>query len=339
MVSIENWDTIPKMLSYNRQRWQDRVAMCQKRFGIWERYSWQDCYEKVKDLSMGMVQLGLKPGDVVCIIGDNEPEWFWGEFAVQAAGGVATGIFVDSAPSEVKYIATHSGASFAIVNDQEQTDKFLEIKDDLPELKRVIYWNPKGLKNYDDDSLVSFSEVMEMGRVYDAEAPGFYEQKVAAQKAGDVAFIYYTAGTSDLPKGVMLTHRALLNTGRRFITRYPLDETDDLMSNFPAAWVGDSLFATVPHLLTGARLNFAEKPDTIAEDTHEVGPTLATYGPRQWESLVGDIQSRIIYSSALRRFDSRSARFCLRASSVCFRRESCLVRCFLSAFQRSLSTV
>ncbi len=302
MGTTENWDTIPKLLGYNCQRWPHRVAMCQKRFGIWQRYSWQDYYEKVKHFSLGLVRLGLRSGDVVFIIGDNEPEWFWGEFAVQAVGGIATGGFVDSTPSEVKYIVAHSGARFVIANDQEQTDKLLEIRDELPELEKIIYWNPKGLKNYDEVGLVSFSEVVQMGRLYEAEAPGLYEQEVAARNGEDIAFIYYTAGTTDLPKGVMLTHRALLNTGRRFITRYPLDETDDLMSNFPAAWVGDSLFATVPHLLTGARLNFAEKPETIAEDTRETGPTLATYGPRQWESLVGDIQSRIIYSSALRRF-------------------------------------
>ena len=101
-------------------------------------------------LSLGLISLGMERGDVVCLIGDNEPEWFWSEFAVQTAGGIATGIYVDSIPAEVKYIASHSGAKFAVVNDQEQTDKFLEIKGELPALKKIIYWDPKGLKNYDD---------------------------------------------------------------------------------------------------------------------------------------------------------------------------------------------
>ena len=302
MVTAENCDTTPKLILRNRRRWHRRVAMCQKRFGVWQRYSWQDCYEKVKHFSLGLVSLGLRPGDVVCIIGDNEPEWFWGEFAIQAAGGIATGIYVDSTPSEVKYIAAHSGAKFAIVNDQEQTDKFLEIKNELPALKKVIYWNPKGLKNYDDTILVGFTEVMRVGKLCEEEAPGRFEQEVTAQKGDDIAFIYYTAGTTDLPKGALLTHRSLISTARRFISRYPLNEDDDLMSNLPAAWVGDSFLATIPHLLTGARLNFPEKPETIAEDTREVGPTLATYGPRQWESLVSNIQAKIIYASSFRRF-------------------------------------
>ena len=302
METSENWDTIPKLIRRNCQRWGNLTAVCMKKFGIWQRYSWQDYYDRIKYLSLGLVSLGLKPGDVVCIIGDNEPEWLWGEFAAQAAGGIATGIFVDSTPAEVKYVVTHSGARFAIVNDQEQTDKFLEIRDELPSLEKVIYWNPKGLKHYDDPILTSFDEVMRMGRRCEETAPDSFEQMVAAQTGGDVAFIYYTSGTTDLPKGAKFTHDALLNTARKFISRYPVTERDELVSNFPAAWVGDSFFATLPHLLSGARLNFPEKPETIAEDTREVGPTLVTYGPRQWESLVSDIQAKMIYASSLRRF-------------------------------------
>ena len=114
---MENWDTIPKLITRNHKKWGENKAMRLKKFGVWQRYSWNDYYEKVKYLSLGMVSLGLEPGDVVCIIGDNEPEWFWDEFAAQAAGGIATGIFVDSIPSEVKYIATYSDAKFALVND------------------------------------------------------------------------------------------------------------------------------------------------------------------------------------------------------------------------------
>ena len=302
MEVAENWDTIPKLIRRNYQRWGSLTAMSMKRFGIWQRYSWQDYYDRVKYLSLGLVSLGLKPGDVVCIIGDNEPEWFWGEFATQAAGGIATGIFVDATPAEVKYIVTHSGARFALVNDQEQTDKFLEIKDELPLLEGVVYWNPKGLKNYDNPILTSFTEVMKMGKLCEETAPGSFEQKVASQTGDDIAFIYYTSGTTDLPKGAKFTHGALLNSARKFISRYPIDERDELLSNFPAAWVGDSFLATLPHLLSGAKLNFPEKPETISEDTREVGPTLVTYGPRQWESLVSDIQAKMIYASSFRRF-------------------------------------
>jgi len=301
-AETEQWDTIPKLLQRNARHWGDRTAMCMKSFGVWQQYTWKDCYEKMKHFSLGLISLGLEPGDVVCIIGDNEPEWFWGEFAVQAAGGIGTGVFVDSIPSEVKYIAEQSGARFAIVNDQEQTDKFLEIQNELPLLKKVIYWDPKGLRNYDDPILNSFGEVLALGAEYEKSHPELFEQNIARGKEDDTAFIYFTSGTTGLPKGAILTHRALINTAKGFVSRYPLDETDNLISNFPAAWVGDSYFATIPHLLTGARLNFPEEPETIAEDTREVGPNFAIYGPRQWEGLVSEIQVKIIDAHPLKRF-------------------------------------
>ena len=295
-------ETIPQIVKSNYEKWGQRTAMCMKDRGIWQRYSWKDYYEKIKHFSLGMVNLGFEPGDTVCIIGDNEPEWFWAEFAAQAAGGTATGIFVDSIPSEVKYVAAHSGAKFAIVNDQEQTDKFLEIYDELPLLKKVIYWDPKGLKNYDNPALISFAEVVELGRAYEKTHHGLFEQNVEKGRENDAAFIYYTSGTTGLPKGAVVTHKALITTARGFVSRYPLTENDDLMSNFPAAWVGDSYFATIPHLLTGARLNFPEEPETIAEDTREIGPDFVIYGPRQWEGLVSEIQVKMTDAGPLKRF-------------------------------------
>ncbi len=295
-------ETIPQIIKSNYGKWGAKVAMCVKNRGIWQRYSWQDYYEKVKYFSLGLISLGIKLKDVVCIIGDNEPEWFWGEFATQAAGGIVTGIFVDSIPSEVKYIAEHSGAKFALVNDQEQADKFLEIKNELHSLNKVIYWDPKGLKNYDDPTLISFTDVIERGREYEEAYPDLFEENLEKGRGDDPAFIYYTSGTTGLPKGATLTHRALINTAKGFVSRYPLNEDDDLVSNFPAAWVGDSFFASIPHLLTGARLNFAEEPETIAEDTREVGPNFVIYGPRQWEGLVSEIQVKITDAHLLKRF-------------------------------------
>jgi len=299
---MEKRETIPQIIKSNCAKWGRQTAMAMKMFGVWHGYTWQDYYNNVKYFSLGMISLGLKRGDVACIIGDNEPQWFWGEFAVQAAGGIATGIFVDSIPSEVKYIAEHSDARFAIVNDQEQTDKLLEIKKELPLLKRIIYWDPKGLRNYEDPMLISFQEVIELGKEYDKTHPGLFEQNVDAGKGDDIACIYYTSGTTGLPKGAVLTHRALITTARGFINRYPLDESDNLISNFPAAWVGDSFFATIPHLLTGARLNFPEEPETIAEDTREIGPNFVIYGPRQWEGLVSEIQVKMLDANPLKRF-------------------------------------
>jgi long-chain acyl-CoA synthetase len=298
----QNGKTIPQIIKENYEQWSQRPAMCMKRFGIWQKYNWKNYYQNVKYFSLGLISLGLEQGDVVSIIGDNEPEWFWGEFATQAARGIVTGIFVDSIPSEVKYIVAHSGAKFAIANDQEQVDKFLEIRDEVPLLEKVIYWDPKGLKNYSDPFLISFYDVIKLGKEYDKTNPGIFEHNVEQGREDDTAFIYYTSGTTGLPKGAIITHKALISTAEGFISRYPLNEDDDLISNFPAAWVGDSFFATIPHLITGARLNFPEEPETIAADTREVGPDFVIYGPRQWESLVSEIQVKIMDTNPLKRF-------------------------------------
>jgi long-chain acyl-CoA synthetase len=298
---MEKRATIPQLIKSNRAKWSSRTAMSMKMFGIWHSYTWQDYYDNVKYFSLGMISLGHRIGDVTCIIGDNEPQWFWAEFAVQAAGGIATGIYVDSVPAEVKYIAVHSDAKFAVVNDQEQTDKFLEIKDDLPDLERIIYWDSKGLRNYDDPMLISFREVVERGKEYEKTHPGLFEKNMDVGKGDDIAFIYYTSGTTGLPKGAVLTHRALITTAKGFISRYPMNEEDNLISNFPAAWVGDSFFATIPHLLTSAILNFPEEPETIAEDTREIGPNFVIYGPRQWEGLVSEIQVKMMDANWLKR--------------------------------------
>jgi len=299
---MQTAETLPQILKANYEKWGPSTAMAMKRYGIWQRFTWKDYYENVKRFSLGLISLGLNPGEVVCIIGDNEPEWFWGEFAVQAAGGIGTGVFVDSIPSQVKYIAEHSNATFAIVNDQEQTDKFLEIKAELPNLRRVIYWDPKGLRNYDDSMLIGFNEVLDLGREYEINHPGLFEKNITRGKGDDIAFIYYTSGTTGLPKGALLTHRALITTARGFVTRYPLFPEDNLISNFPAAWVGDSYFATIPHLLTGAKLNFPEEPETVGEDTREIGPNFVIYGPRQWEGLVSEIQVKIMDADPVKRF-------------------------------------
>jgi len=299
MVAVK---TLPKLVQENSLKWPDVPAMCLKKLGIWQRYTWQEYYRQIKLFSLGMMSLGLNPGDVVAIIGDNEPEWFWGEFGVQSAGGIATGIFVDSVLAEVEHIASHSGARFALVNDQEQADKFLELRDKLPGIERIIYWDPKGLKNYDDPILMPFSDVLKAGMAYEETHRGLFEEKINNINPDDIAFIYYTSGTTGLPKGARLSHRALITTAGAFLDRFPLTEKDDLISNFPAAWVGDSFFATVPHILSGARLNFPEEPETIAEDTREVGPNFVIYGPRQWESLVSDIQIKMLDAHPFKRF-------------------------------------
>lgn len=295
-------DTFPKILAENCQKWGSQCAMRNKDRGIWQEYTWGDVFRKVKDLCLGLMALGLKRGDKVVIIGDNVPEWFWTMFAIHATGGISVGIFVDAIPQEVKYITNHSDAKFAIVADQEQTDKFLQIKSELPQLKKIIYWDPKGLAHYDDPFLIDFEQLIQMGQVYGKNHPGIYEESIANGKGEETCAYYYTSGTSGMPKGAKVTYNAIIASVNAFITKAEINQRDEFVSCFPAAWIGDTLFATIPALVSGAKLNFPEEPETLQEDLREIGPTIVAYSPKQWESLAALTEFKILDGGALQRF-------------------------------------
>jgi long-chain acyl-CoA synthetase len=289
------------MLLRNAQKWPDLVAMRKKNFGVWREYTWRECLDKVKYLSLGLIRLGLQRGDRLAIIGENEPEWFWAEFAAQAAGGTMVGIYTDMVPAEVKYIAGHSGAKLAVANDQEQVDKFLEVKNELPELQKVIYWDPRGLRNYDDPLLISLEEVLELGQRFEASHPGAFAEGAARGTDEDCAALYYTSGTTGLPKAAMVSHRALINSGRAFLEYNPAGNRENFFSYMPAAWIGEGMFITSSHLANGVILNFAEEPETIQEDMREIAPHVVSYGPRQWEDLARTIQVKMREAGAINR--------------------------------------
>jgi long-chain acyl-CoA synthetase len=295
-------ETFPKLLFRNGQKWPGLTAMRKKNFGVWKEYTWKECLEKVKYFSLGLTHLGLQRGDRVAIIGENEPEWFWAEFAAQAAGGAMVGIYTDMVPAEVKYIAGHSGAKLAVANDQEQVDKFMEVRKELPSLRKVIYWDPRGLRNYEDPFLLSFDEVVELGKRYEASHPQAFEENVAKGAGEDIAALYYTSGTTGLPKAAMVSHRALISSGRVFLEYNPASHRENFFSYMPAAWIGEGMFITSSHLANGVILNFAEEPETIQEDLREIAPHVVSYGPRQWEDLARTIQVRMREAGFLNRF-------------------------------------
>jgi long-chain acyl-CoA synthetase len=286
-------DTFPKLIVDRYKKWPDAVAMRKKDFGIWKEHTWRDVYENLRYLSLCYLQLGLQRGDKVAIIGENEPEWFWGEFAAQAVGGILVGIYADMVPDQVEFMFNHSEAIIAVANDQEQVDKFLEIRDKIPRLRKIIYWDPKGLRNYHDPLIMSFTEAIEMGKSYDKSHPDAFEKNLDMGKGEDVAVLYYTSGTSGEMKAGTVTFRSLISSGQDFLDYNPLTMEDNLFSYLPAAWVGEGIFATAVHIAGGPILNFAEEPETVQEDMREIAPNAVLYGPRQWEDMARTIQVRI----------------------------------------------
>ena len=210
-INEEKGQTWPQILKYNSGKYGDKhICMRYKQKGIWQPYTWKDYYTNVKFFALGLLSLGFEYGNKVLIIGDNAPQWYYSELAAQANHGISVGAYSDLTPSEIKYLAQNSEATFAVVEDQEQIDKILEIKKDLPLLKKVIYWDYKGLSHYNDPILTGYQQVLELGTQYDREHTGLFEQNVASGKADDICALVYTSGTTEpVPKGAIHTYKTM----------------------------------------------------------------------------------------------------------------------------------
>jgi long-chain acyl-CoA synthetase len=302
-VYRDKGDTWPKILKYNYERYgPNHTAMRYKRHGIWQPYTWKDYYLDVKYLALGLISLGFEPGDKVLIIGDNAPQWYYSELAAQSNHGASVGLHPDSSPSEIKYIAQTSGARFALVQDQEQVDKFLEIKDELPQLEKVIYWGYKGLIHYDDPILMGYKQVVKLGEKHEEAHPGLFEQNVGSSSADDVCAIVYTSGTTGaVPKGAVHTYRTMRAGAEYYLHLDPWQEKDNIVPYLPPVWMTEQWFGIGCHLLSASILNFAEEPETQQEDMREIGPSIVLYGARLWENQVGRVQARIREADALKR--------------------------------------
>ena len=233
-------DTFPKLIKHFYDKHGDnKVAIRYKQYGIWRKFSWKYYYEAIKYFALGLVSLGFQREERVLIIGDNEPEWIFAAFATQAAGGAFVGGFADSHPPEIKYYMTHSDARFVVAEDQEQIDKILLFKDELPDLQKIIYWDPKGLWGYNDPLLMPFEDVLKLGREYEREHPGFFEESVAVGNGDDLAQFAYTSGTTSLPKGAVHSHKTLMTMARAWQEVEPLTENDNVLSFVPLGWAAE----------------------------------------------------------------------------------------------------
>jgi long-chain acyl-CoA synthetase len=294
--------TIPKLfLSQCKRYGNSKVAMREKEFGIWRPYTWQDYYENVKFLCLGMVALGLKKGDKVAMIGDNRPEGLWTEMAALCAGGIGVWLFQDCMMDEVKYIIDHSDAKFFVGETQEEVDKALAIKNDCPKLEKIIWDDPKGMRNYQQDFLISLKKVQEVGQWMDKKEPGLFENLVNQGHGDDICLLFYTSGTTALPKGALLSHWNMLTMGRNLMAVDPCYDTDDFVSYLPFAWIGEQMMSISCGLQVGYTLNFPEEPTTAKEDIRQIGPHVMFAPPRLYEGMTRQVQVKYIDSSWIKR--------------------------------------
>ena len=299
----QNLDTIPKLLRSRAVDYGSRhVAMRKKDYGIWNEYTWEDVYEHVKNVSNGLLALGFQKGDKVTIIGDNDPEWFWAEWSAQSLGGAAIGVYIDSTPPEVKYFVEHSDSSFVFARDQEQVDKILEIFDDLPRLKRVIYWDPRGLWFQDPSTAMDIKALEELGRQYAKDHPDDFQDYVSGGSADDVAVYCYTSGTTGQPKGAMLSHRNLFFAVGALNEYNTFKPGANYLSYISPAWITEQFLALCGGAWIPLTLHFPEKPETVQADIRDIAPEVVFYGARLWESLASTIQVKINDSTRLKTF-------------------------------------
>jgi long-chain acyl-CoA synthetase len=294
--------TSPQFLFHNYVKWETKkVALRRKKFGIWNEFSWSDYYFNVKYFSLGLISMGLNPGDKISIIGENTPEWYWADLATQAARATAVGIYPDSTPSETKYIIAHSDSTFVVAEDQEQVDKILAIREELPKLKKVIFWEEKGLWNYKDSVIINFKEVQELGKKYEKEHPLLIEDNISNASEDDIAIIVYTSGTTGTPKGVMLSHKALIDVCKRWLSVDPWLETDEYLSYISPAWATEHAMGIGGGLMSGLTVNFPEKPETVLENIREIGANILLFTPIQWENFYSAVQTKMLDADFLKR--------------------------------------
>ena len=293
--------TLPRLLRRNAELMAARPAIREKNHGIWQTFSWAQYWEEVRDFALGLAAHGFRPGDKLAVIGDNRPRLYWAQVAAQCLGGTAVPMYQDSIASELVFVLNHAEVSVVVAEDQEQVDKILSLRDELPHLQLVVYDDPKGLRHYSSNGLKFFAEMQATGREFGAAHPGYVEAEIDNGDPDNLALLTYTSGTTGRPKGVMLSHANLLSSAQGFIAAEDIRATDELLCYLPMAWIGDSLFSLVLTLLVGFTCNCPERPQTVQRDLRELGPTIAIAPPRIWENMLTQLRVRAADSTPLKR--------------------------------------
>jgi long-chain acyl-CoA synthetase len=282
-------DTVPTLFQGQAKRYGDKVALRDKVYGIWRDISWREYDRKVKEVAYGLMALGMKKGEKAAIISENCPEWLYSDLGILHAGGVTVGIYTTSSAREVQYVVDHSDSRFFFVEDEEQLDKYLEVRKDLPKVEKVIVFDMEGLRHFRDPMVMSFEDLLRGGKDFGEKQPDLFEKRYQEPQAEDLAILVYTSGTTGPPKGAMLSHHNILTAMTLLDKANPVLETDELLSYMPLCHVAErnmSVFNAIAH---GYVVNFAENVETVPENLREIQPTVFFAPPRIWEKFYSTI--------------------------------------------------
>ncbi len=283
-------DTLPRLLQRQAARYDRRVALRQKQLGIWQEISWREYAEQVRAVGRALLVLGVERGECVALISENRAEWLFCDLGIQSICAITAAIYVTSAPEQVAYILEHSGSRVIFCEDEEQLDKVLKTRDELSELRHIVVFDWKGLRDFSDPMVMRLEQFIELGRKAASETARDFEERLAAGSANETALLVYTSGTTGPPKGAMLSHHNLIWTSQALCLCNPIHESDEILSFLPLCHIAERLMTVVNQIVTGYTVNFAESLDTVPQNLREVSPTVFFAVPRIWEKFYSRIQ-------------------------------------------------
>jgi long-chain acyl-CoA synthetase len=286
-------DTFPALLLMHARVRGARPAIREKDLGIWQTLSWSQVADQVRQAAHGMAALGVLPGQHVAVVGENRPRLYISMMAAQALGAIPVPLYQDAVAQEMAFVLMDAEVGVVVVEDQEQVDKMLEVREQCPALRHVVYDDPRGLRHYADPMLMSFDSLLQTGLEHAGRDAGFFDRAVQAVRPDQTAAMFYTSGTTGKPKGVVLTHASLIDRARAVQDMEKLTDHEDVLAYLPPAWIGQNMFSYTQLLVTGFTVNHPESPATVAIDMRDIGPTYYFAPPRILEDLLTHVLIRM----------------------------------------------
>ena len=300
-IDIGTLDTFPKLLVHHAQARGERPAIREKDLGIWQTWTWKQFADEARFLACGLAEQGLKRGDHIALVGANRPRIYAGIAAAQCLGAIPVPLYQDAAAAELAFPIRNAEVSHALAEDQEQVDKLVEILPECPSLKHIYYDDPRGLRHYSQPELMSYDKLLELGRDAYRRDPGFLEGEIAKGRGEDTAAMFFTSGTTGVPKGVVLTYTNLIERSKAVADWEGINDRDVVLAFMPPAWIGQNIFSYAQPLVAGYCICCPESTETVTTDMREIGPTYYFAPPRVFEALLTQVSVRMDDASALKR--------------------------------------
>ncbi|MBX3574711.1 MAG: long-chain fatty acid--CoA ligase [Mesorhizobium sp.] len=286
---FDGCDTLPKLFRESCKRNGQRIAHREKDYGIWLSYSWAEFYDNARLIGLGLLSLGLKRGEVVSILSEDNKEWLYTDLGTQCIGGIASGVYTTDSASQLKYLVNDSDSRFLFVENDEQLDKYLSVRDEMPGLAWVIVFDREGLHGFSDDRVIFLDDLYRIGREFLKQNPNRFEEEIANSSAKDTAILVYTSGTTGPPKGAMISHENIIVSIIGAATTLPVTEADEQVCFLPLCHILERLITGFIPIGFGSTVNFAESPETVFDNVREVSPHVFTAVPRVWEKVYSRI--------------------------------------------------